>query len=593
MIYTDFMISRIHNRTTVLDKNFRFIVTESTKEFISYFDYMVADLRDAVHEDDKEKFVSFIESTEPKRSEIIRFKRNDGIFKFNLVFVDAEDSEGNKRIRIYEIDEVMEKNELLYIESRYLRKVLSITGEFMFNYNKDTNNIKIYNYANDNRIVLVDMDLEKWIDHVLEQKFVDEANRRDLEYLAYDLKECSSSFNRKLYCGIRTASEIKENLRFIGIYHEDIGHNGHYMVGRILTDLDMKQTTSSQNLIGELQLDALTGLLNKKTITNIAKQRCDFANPNDCFAICIMDLDNFKPINDQFGHMTGDKVLTRVATKLKEIIGEDGIIGRIGGDEFMIIFNDVYNQNILRGYLRTVTVFVRKEFEGNFEGVKLSCSLGASVYSVNGTTYEDLFNKADFCLYIAKEKGRDRYVFFRDDLHGEKYANFNTTKTLGQKIETRDVHELRFIDRFVNTLKMNKRSAVLEAMRHMLGTYNCDTINLYMGEDMKRVLSVGLDSVEYSDGKFVYDEDFQKELIEGKYIKYSFDSDFPESGKFRETLMKRKTKSTMMFILGDLKNIKGLVTLDRINAPAQWADYEYNSASIFSNLLEVIDFNVL
>lgn len=587
------MISRIHNRTTVLNKNFCFIPHESTKEFISYFDYMVADLRDAVHDDDKEKFTRFIEATEPKRSEIVRFKRNDGVYKFNLVCVDAEDSEGNKRIRIYEIDEVMEKNELLYVESRYLRKVLSMTGEFMFNYNKDTNNIKIYHYANDNRTVLVDMDLEKWIDNVLEQKFVDEANRRDLEYLAYDLKDCMSSFNRKLFCGIRTSSEIKEHVRFVGVYHEDIGHNGHYMVGRILSELDMKQATSSQNLIGELQLDALTGLLNKKTITNIAKQRCELANPSDRFAICIMDLDYFKPVNDQFGHMAGDKVLTRVATKLKEIIGEDGTIGRIGGDEFMIIFNDVFNQNILRGYLRTVNVLVRKEFEGNFEGLKLSCSLGASVYSTNGTTYEELFQKADFCLYVAKEKGRDRYVFFRDDLHGEKYANFNTSKSMGQKTETRDVHELRFVDKFASALKSNKKPAVLEAMRHMLGTYNCDTINLYMGEDMHRVLSVGLDSPEYSNAKFALERDFQDELIEGRFIKYNFDHEFPKSGKFHEALISRRTKSTLMFIIGDLKNIKGLVTLERINAPAQWADYEFNSASIFTNLLEVIDFKVL
>lgn len=582
------MVSRIQNRTTVLNKEFSIVPEETTKEFFSYFEHTIVNLLDYVYEDDKQKFIDLFNGTEPKRSAILRFKKNTDEYKFNLTTIEKEDFEGNKEIKILEIDEVMEKNEMLYVESRFLRKILSITGEFMFNYSINKNNIQIIQYANENKIIIADMDLNAWVDRLLEQGIVSEEHREELDILVYDLKRTPKNINHKLVGGIRTNSNIMENLRIIGVYHEDIGLGEKFVVGRIITDLELQEAISSKTLIGELQIDPLTGLYNKKTITNYVNQRLQSGNKNEKFSLVIMDLDNFKPVNDQFGHMAGDSVLSRVAKKVKDLIGEDGIIGRIGGDEFLLVLNGVDNVQILRGFLRAILVQVKKEFEGNFEGISLTCSLGAAVYPTNGETYEDLFQKADFCLYIAKDKGRDRYVFFRDDLHGIKYAEFMGAKRSGQKTDRREVQELKYMDKFFFSLKTNKKSAIMEMFRHMLGTYLIDAINVYFGTDMKRVLSLGMETVDLSEAKYALTEDFKKELVEDRYIAYNFQSNFPKEGALAEALRNRETQSTIQYILGKKDNIKGLVTFDKIRAPQQWAAYEISCASIVASVLDVI-----
>ena len=110
-------------------------------------------------------------------------------------------------------------------------------------------------------------------------------------------------------------------------------------------------------------------------------------------------------------------MLARVGRKLKEVVGEDGVVGRIGGDEFVIIFNGINDEHELRGMLRAIRTQIKWEFVDDFEDLMITCSIGAAYSPNNGHEYEELFKKADYCLYVAKEKGRDRYVFFRDDLH--------------------------------------------------------------------------------------------------------------------------------------------------------------------------------
>ena len=154
----------------------------------------------------------------------------------------------------------------------------------------------------------------------------------------------------------------------------------------------------------------------KKTITEYAKKRIS-EEKEKRIVIAILDVDHFKSVNDTFGHLYGDKVLARVGGRLKEIVGEDGVIGRIGGDEFMIVFNGLDDDQVLRGMLRAIRTQIKWEFAEDFENLSITCSIGASIFPVNGRDYEDLFKKADCCLYIAKEKGRDRYVFFRDEMH--------------------------------------------------------------------------------------------------------------------------------------------------------------------------------
>lgn len=583
------MVSKIQNRITILDKDFKLIQEETTKEFFAYFEFTVDIILDAVHEADKEKFINFMNGTEHKRTAVIRFFKNTQEYKYNLITVIKDFSDGKKKIQILEIDEIMEKNDQISQESRFLRKILSISGEFMFNYNVKTDNIRIVQYANNSKIIISDMPLDMWKEHLLDEGFVSDDDKNDLDILIYDLRQVPSNFNHKIAAGIRTLSHVKENLRFIGTVHEELDKREKFVIGRILTDEDMKQALSSQNLIGELQIDQLTQLYNKKTITNFVQQKIQAGNKKERFALVIMDLDNFKPINDQFGHMAGDTVLSRVALRVNELIGEDGVVGRIGGDEFMLVLNEITNVQVLRGFLRAILVQVRKEFEGNFEGVNLTCSLGAAVYPTNGDNYDELFQKADFCLYTAKDKGRDRYVFFRDDMHAERFAEFMGAKRTGQKTDRREIQELKYMEKFFRGLKFNRRSSVRELLKHMLGTYLIDSIKIYYGPEMKQVFSLGIENLDLSEAKYALSDDFKKELVDARYIQYDFQSEFPKEGALTEALHKRKTCSTLQFILGTCNDILGLIVFDKIRAPGKWAEYEVSCASIIATTLDIVD----
>ena len=105
--------------------------------------------------------------------------------------------------------------------------------------------------------------------------------------------------------------------------------------------------------------------------------------------IAILDLDHFKSVNDSFGHMVGDKVLARAGRRLKEIVGTDGVVGRIGGDEFMIVFTGLNDDLALRSMLRAIRTQIKWEFAEDFEGLSITCSIGASIFPTNGTDYDD------------------------------------------------------------------------------------------------------------------------------------------------------------------------------------------------------------
>lgn len=122
-----------------------------------------------------------------------------------------------------------------------------------------------------------------------------------------------------------------------------------------------------------------------------------------------------------YGHMYGDKILARVGRKLKEVVGEDGVVGRIGGDEFIIVFNGINDEHALRGMLRAIRTQIKWEFVDDFEDLTITCSIGASYSPNNGTEYEELFKKQIIaCMLLRKREETDMYfsgmIFIRNHM---------------------------------------------------------------------------------------------------------------------------------------------------------------------------------
>lgn len=185
------------------------------------------------------------------------------------------------------------------------------------------------------------------------------------------------------------------------------------IVGRMLDIQERK--LRELDLARRAEKDALSGLYNKGTVVRLIQEILSQSASNDLHAMVVVDLDNFKEVNDNLGHTAGDRLIETAAAKLKEIFRGSDVIGRIGGDEFLVFMRDIgtiANVDILATKLTRELQLAFDLPEGKPGKVEISCSVGISVYPYHGTGYQELFDKADQALYYIKETGKNGYRIF-------------------------------------------------------------------------------------------------------------------------------------------------------------------------------------
>ncbi len=155
--------------------------------------------------------------------------------------------------------------------------------------------------------------------------------------------------------------------------------------------------------------DHLTGLANRSLLMEHLGQRLKEAKRNKSkFIVAFIDLDGFKEINDQYGHDAGDHVLKRVAIDLRKTIRANDIIARFGGDEFVGIFN-VTAQDDYRTLEKKIFDKISPSITCPTFKITVRLSVGISTYPKDGTTMDELLNKADNAMYAMKARNKTRY----------------------------------------------------------------------------------------------------------------------------------------------------------------------------------------
>ena len=160
--------------------------------------------------------------------------------------------------------------------------------------------------------------------------------------------------------------------------------------------------------------DALTGVANKQSTE---QQIQEWLNGRECTgvqAFLIMDIDFFKNINDQRGHAVGDEVLRRIGACLKETFRNTDVIGRIGGDEFVVFMKNIGTAQTAERKAAELAENVRELSIPELEGKTITTSIGLSCYPTHGNGYLDLYKHADLALYETKNRGRNGYTLYRD-----------------------------------------------------------------------------------------------------------------------------------------------------------------------------------
>lgn len=181
----------------------------------------------------------------------------------------------------------------------------------------------------------------------------------------------------------------------------------------VIADID-EEKKQKEALLVQAQHDTLTGLYNKATINALVEQRMQCAGTNGCQALLILDVDHFKAVNDTYGHLSGDSVLSDVAMALKGCTRSSDLSGRIGGDEFMVFLPDIPDENVARKMaerlLRAVNC-IRPELNEP----TVTCSIGAVVLPNGRGDFQTLYRYADMALYKRKKSGRGGVSFWDTD----------------------------------------------------------------------------------------------------------------------------------------------------------------------------------
>lgn len=182
---------------------------------------------------------------------------------------------------------------------------------------------------------------------------------------------------------------------------------GHLCVMLSAKDID-EEKKAEQELIDAAKYDQMTKLYNRETTMNYIQQTLEQC-PEHIHALFMLDVDNFKSLNDTLGHQTGDEFLIELAKELQDSFRENDVVGRIGGDEFFAFMSRIHDKDVVERMAEEIIHNVRKVC-AKYPVVDLSASIGISMYPKHGMTVDELYAKADAALYQAKNLGKNQIV---------------------------------------------------------------------------------------------------------------------------------------------------------------------------------------
>jgi len=185
--------------------------------------------------------------------------------------------------------------------------------------------------------------------------------------------------------------------------------------------------------------DILTGLPNRLSLRNTFEQAIAYADrENSGVAVLFVDLDNFKQVNDSIGHDFGDKLLVQVAKRLHARLHDSDTISRQGGDEFVILLPRQRDVNIIKEAIRHIVEGFSKPFIIEEYSINATLSVGVAVYPDDGKEFDTLLKHADTALYQAKDRGRDTYQLFSEQMGMDAQEQLRLQGQLNNAIKKRE-----------------------------------------------------------------------------------------------------------------------------------------------------------
>lgn len=203
--------------------------------------------------------------------------------------------------------------------------------------------------------------------------------------------------------------------RIMGTMFRDNTGKCERFVGKLVNA--NRQISMEKNLVQRAENDLLTGVLNKKTIESKVTECLNKKHEGRNYIFYMVDLDNFKNVNDKLGHIFGDRAIADTAKALKDIFHSNAYIGRLGGDEFAVfVVYDAFDEESLVKYIiknaEKICAANRREYTDGANTVRITSSVGISIGPKDGSTFEMLYKRADESLYKSKNTGKNKYTIY-------------------------------------------------------------------------------------------------------------------------------------------------------------------------------------
>ena len=486
----------------------------------------------------------------------------NGIPLYQITISDIHDLEG-RNLRL-------EQTILKY------RHFMTLEDVYFFEYLLGQDKITVYKYVNGRAMPQFDGFI-----NVLIQNVEQAHEGSDIAILEGQLRTfCAHLRNGDDFFEMEFVSE-QEDKGIWRVKGSRIPKNRNMVAGIITPDRNREQEAY---YLTPAARDAGTGLLNKRAWTEYTIEQLNWKDGQVRWLV-IIDIDDFKHINDTYGHIFGDQVIRRVAEIMQELVGQRGVIGRFGGDEYVILLEKVETREQLKTLLKTIAKELALAFDPK---THVTASIGVSEYPVDGNEYEELMRKADKALYLAKEKGKNRHIIYEERLHGKLEADdmqnmamaYAVSKEKKRKVITEMITELcaSGVDSIV------KKEERLQQIRSL---FDLDGITIYSEAGAHLVCRNGNYMVEVPDGRGLFEDE--------KYLAlFGDDDNFIESNtlklRFQDpaafAVMQKQEIGAALQCLSRKEGVPNvIVNYDVFNRNRKWSDEDITLLTILGHCI--------
>ncbi|MDE5946219.1 MAG: GGDEF domain-containing protein [Oscillospiraceae bacterium] len=566
--------------TVIIDESFH--TQSADEEFFRYFGNDVTySIQRTIHKDDFESFQKTLENLEKGDTEkiVLRMKGISSKFRWFLASVKKTDKQYRITLNdIFSLETLVYDREYLIGEYRHL---LSMIHDLAFEYSFETKIIKIYLFDCFREITIINEDLEVWRKKTISKKYIRPEYIEAFNNLCLDIQNGKYRFDYDIESSVFTYGKSFEFNQFKGVTRYNDIQNKKVM--GVISVIPSKNKSKDKSTTIISNYDSLSELLNKKSITEYARKIIS-EKPKYNINIALVDIDNFTLLNNTYGHLFGDEIIYTIANIIKAEIGIRGLAGRISGGGFMIILENTIDETDLRGILRAIRTKTEQVFINRIENLSVTCSIGVSTYPADSDNYDILFMQADKALFIAQEKGKNRYVIYDVNKHG----------TVETDIENKIVYisndngissHIQYIGTLADRIISNNNPDINSILEEIKTEFNIDCICIFSGENMNDMKAYTKETPNLNASYLFNPKYLEKFNSNGIMIIDNVNELEGRADEAFKILNEQKIFGTIQYLIKKNNEIKGLISYNYIKRFKKWSVTDTNCLTIISHIL--------